>query len=93
MQMRMAEEMALQKSTWKWAVRMPSVVFTISSICRMATPKRMPLIDVYKRQEENFVINAVDITVADYEAIAVTTAKGVCPALPGTCLLYTSRWV
>ena len=25
MQMRMAEEMAVQKSTWKWAVRMPSV--------------------------------------------------------------------
>ena len=43
MQMRMAEEMAVQKSTWKWAVRMPSVVFAISSICRMATPKMMPL--------------------------------------------------
>ena len=43
MQMRMAEEMAVQKSTWKWAVRMPSVVLPTSSICRMATPKRMPL--------------------------------------------------
>lgn len=40
--------------------------------------------------EENFVINAVDITVADYEAIAVTTAKGVCPALPGTVIAHTN---
>ena len=53
MQMRMAEEMAVQKSTWKWAVRMPSVVFAISSICRMATPKRMPLMPAtYQPDEE-----------------------------------------
>ena len=36
------------------------------------------------------MINAVDITVADYEAIAVTTAKGVCPALPGTVIAHTN---
>ena len=48
MQMRMAEEMAVQKSTWKWAVRMPSVVLPTSSICRMATPKRMPLMPATK---------------------------------------------
>ena len=43
--------------------------------------------------EENFLINAVDITVADYEAIAVTTAKGVCPALPGTVIAIYQRRV
>ena len=43
MQTRMAENIAVQKFTWKWAVRMPSFVFATSSICRMATPKRMPV--------------------------------------------------
>ena len=39
-----AAKIAVQKPTWKWAVTMPSSVLPISSICRIITPKRMPLI-------------------------------------------------
>ena len=39
-----AAAIAVQKPTWKWAVRMPSVVFANSNISNMDIPKRMPLI-------------------------------------------------
>ena len=48
MQTNMAEKMAVQKFIWKWALMMPSVVVPISSICRMVTPKRMPLMPATK---------------------------------------------
>ena len=38
-----AQKIAVQKLTWKWALTMPSSVFPISSICRIKTPNRMPL--------------------------------------------------
>ena len=38
-----AAVIAVQKGIWKCASRIPSSVLAISSICRMATAKRMPL--------------------------------------------------
>ena len=38
-----AAKIAVQKPIWKCAFRIPSSVFPISSMCRMSTPKRMPL--------------------------------------------------
>ena len=39
-----AQKIAVQKLTWKCVSTMPSSVLYISSICRIVTPKRMPLI-------------------------------------------------
>ena len=39
-----AAKIAVQKPTWKWAARIPSSVLASSSICRIITAKRIPLI-------------------------------------------------